>query len=128
MLPKQDASFLTRPADIGEKLLQADGSGIGAGAASSQLHQLTKSLRELQNILENQNLKMLALKNLMSDINAGLPLENILENIYTGFRNFIPYNRIGLSLIEPDGQMVRAIWVKSIAHKLSTLTTCQGGI
>jgi len=113
MLPKQDVPFLVHPTDIGEKLLQADGDAVNTGAASSQLRPLMKSLRELQSTLENQNLKMLALKSLMSDINSGLPLETVLENIYSGFHDFIPYNRIGLSLIESNGQTVRAIWVKS---------------
>lgn len=113
MLSKQAIPFSARPTDIGEKLVPADGNAVGVEAASSQLHELTKSLQELQDALEDQNLKMLALKNLMSDVSAGMPLENVLENIYVGFRRFIPYNRIGLSLIESGGQMVRAIWVKS---------------
>jgi signal transduction histidine kinase len=53
------------------------------------------------------------LEQITAHINAGLLLDDILENIYQEFCDVIPYNRIGLSLIEDDGLTVRARWAKS---------------
>ena len=46
-------------------------------------------------------------------INAGFTLDDILENIYADFREIIPYNRIGLALLEDGGQTVVSRWNKS---------------
>ena len=45
-------------------------------------------------------------------INAGLTLEDILERVYQDFRGVIPYERIGLALVE-EGGWARSTWVKS---------------
>ncbi len=46
-------------------------------------------------------------------INAGFTLDDILENLYEDFRELIPYNRIGLALLDDDGQTVSSRWNKS---------------
>ncbi|MFA6455960.1 MAG: response regulator [Bacteroidota bacterium] len=46
-------------------------------------------------------------------INAGVLLEDICEQVYTAFRTFIPFNRIGVAIIdEYDGSLV-ARWAKT---------------
>jgi signal transduction histidine kinase len=54
---------------------------------------------------------------LTANINAGLTLEDILERVYQDFREVIPYNRIGFSIIE-DGNIVRARWAKTDQKKM----------
>jgi signal transduction histidine kinase len=51
-------------------------------------------------------------------VNAGLVLEDVLDNIYAGLREFIPYQRIGVSVIDSDSK-VRAIWARSDQTKVS---------
>ncbi|MDP1677026.1 MAG: response regulator [Bacteroidota bacterium] len=46
-------------------------------------------------------------------INAGVLLEDICEQVYSAFKSFIPFNRIGLSLIEASEGIVVAHWAKS---------------
>jgi signal transduction histidine kinase len=53
------------------------------------------------------------LDQLAVDIIAGLTLEDILNRLYEGFRLFIPYDRIGFALIEKEGEVLHATWVRS---------------
>ena len=46
-------------------------------------------------------------------INDGVLLEEICEQVYTAFKSFIPFNRIGVSLIDEESGMVVAQWAKS---------------
>ncbi len=48
-----------------------------------------------------------------ASINAGFSLDEVLDRIYENFKGVIPYNRISFSLIEQDGKMVRACWVRT---------------
>lgn len=49
----------------------------------------------------------------IEQINAGLTLEEVLNLVYDSFQSILPYNRIGFSLLEPDGKEVTAIWARS---------------
>jgi hypothetical protein len=69
---------------------------------------VTPSLRESHPEIE-------ALNRLTARINEGLLLDDILERVYVEFREFIPYDRIGLALIEDEGDLVRARWARSEA-------------
>jgi signal transduction histidine kinase len=51
-------------------------------------------------------------------INAGMVLEEVLNHVFDSFHTLIPYDRIGLSLIDPDGETVRAIWARSTATEI----------
>jgi signal transduction histidine kinase len=74
---------------------------------------LGQELNDLAHTLERQDRERQKLDKIIVSINSGLMLEDILENIYRDFREIIPYNRIGLSLIEKDNRRVTAIWSKS---------------
>jgi len=75
--------------------------------------ELGQALQHLAHILETHDREQRWLDQITTQINAGLKLDEILENIYRDFHGLIPYNRIGLSLIEKDGQTVRSEWAKS---------------
>ncbi len=47
---------------------------------------------------------------LLRHINSGLLLDDILNNVYTEFRDLIPYDRLGLSLLEEEGRIARSRW------------------
>ena len=77
------------------------------------LGELGQALHELTQTLERQYRRIQKLDEIAALVNAGLLLDDILENIYNNFRDILPYNRIGLSLLENDGQTVRARWAKT---------------
>jgi len=58
--------------------------------------------------LENEKLNQITMQ-----VNSGLLLEDILEMIYKNFKELVPFNRIGFSLVENEGKTVRAVWAKS---------------
>ncbi len=80
--------------------------GDEIGRIGVAIHELAQSLeiryRELQKIMQ-----------ITARVNAGLFLDEILEGVYRDFKNFIPYDRIGVSLITEDGQSVKARWAKA---------------
>ena len=45
-------------------------------------------------------------------VNQGIRLPDVLEGIYREFKGIIPYNRIGVALLEQDAQVARSCWAK----------------
>jgi signal transduction histidine kinase len=80
---------------------------------------LGQALRELARVLELRYREVQKIEKITANINAGVLLDDILEIVYRDFRELIPYNRIGLSLIENDGQTVRAFWAKTDQPNMS---------
>src|SRR3972149_837463 len=79
------------------------GSGpLGAAVLGAALRELAQALADRAR--EQHSLEQITLR-----MNAGLLLEDILENLYQDFRDIIPYNRIGLALIEDEGKIVRSV-------------------
>ena len=86
---------------------------LAVPVGSDEIGRLGEGLCDLARALESRNREAQKLDQITARINAGLLLDDILENVYHDFRGIIPYNRIGFSLIENDGQVVRARWAKS---------------
>ena len=74
---------------------------------------LRLALEDLARTLDRHHRETQHLDEITARINAGLLLDEILETVYNDFRELIPYNRLGLSLIEEDGKTVRARWSRS---------------
>ena len=74
---------------------------------------LGKALMELGRTLETKFEEINILAKVTEKINAGLLLEDVLNQVYDSFRPIIPYDRIGFSLIEENGKRVRARWTRS---------------
>lgn len=90
-----------------------------ATAPDDEIGQLGQALKELRTSLESRRNQLQKLDDMTRYINAGLLLDDILENIYESFHHIIPYNRIGFSLIDEDGQTVRSHWARtdqSVVH------------
>jgi len=81
--------------------------------SNDAIGQIAGSLRSLALSLQNRQNERLKLDNITAQVDAGLILDDILETVYREFREVIPYNRIGFSLIDDDGQTVRARWARS---------------
>lgn len=80
-----------------EQSLQADDAGIDA--LSRRLRQREAELAKLAAITER--------------INQGVELEEILDFLYGEMRGIIPYNRIGFSVIDPEGRTAVSRWARS---------------
>jgi signal transduction histidine kinase len=78
-----------------------------------EVGQLGKALRSLAQTLEQRYQELAKLNQITARINSGLLLDQILEEIYNDFRPLIPYNRIGLALLEENGRLLRAQWAKT---------------
>jgi signal transduction histidine kinase len=74
---------------------------------------LGSALQELGKVMEKKFEEIDTLSRVTEQINSGLVLEEVLDHVYTSFRSFIPFDRIGFSLLEEDGQVVRARWARS---------------
>lgn len=74
---------------------------------------LGAALRDLARSLEARYREVQQLERITTRINAGLLLDDVLDNVFQDFREVIPYERIGLALLEDDGQLVRARWARS---------------
>ena len=84
-------------------------------APPDELGQLGLALYDLARALERRFKELATLANLTERINAGFVLEEILNHVYETFHSIIPYDRIGFSLLEDGGQVVRAHWARSEA-------------
>jgi diguanylate cyclase (GGDEF)-like protein len=43
-------------------------------------------------------------------INEGVTLHEVLDHIYVSLRSIIPYDRIGVALLDREGSVLRAVW------------------
>lgn len=83
---------------------------------------LGKALADLSAALEakfdevktlNQEIQILS--KITEKINGGLVLDDVLNHVFESFWPLIPYDRIGVSLLEQDGTVVRSRWARSDA-------------
>ena len=83
------------------------------GSRADDLDRLGGSLSQLGVALEQRFTEADALIRLGERINAGLLLEEVLNQIFDAFRSIVPYDRIGCSMLEDDGRIVRSVWARS---------------
>lgn len=96
------------------KTLQRESRDINLSAGfQSDLPDLSQALTGLTAALNARDHRQALLDQLVAHQNAGLTLEESLENVYQAYWEVIPYNRIGVALLEDHGQTVRSVWVKS---------------
>ncbi|MCX7805109.1 MAG: GAF domain-containing sensor histidine kinase [Planctomycetota bacterium] len=102
------------PAWTPESLRPAPDCGAGGDAAArlaAALAAIGRTVREKISLLED-------LSKLTAHINEGRTLDEVLENVYAGFRRHIPYDRIGVALLEDGGERLRSRWVRSEAANI----------
>lgn len=106
---------ISRFIEVAKQLKRGEFDVKVPSAPADELDKLGLALVDLAQSLEYRYRQLQKLTELTSDINAGLLLDSILEKVYQNFQQFIPYNRIGFSLIEQnDGKpRVRAYWAKT---------------
>ena len=82
---------------------------------SDEVAQLGQALLNLSRTFEHRVNEKAKLQEVTANANAGLLLDEILDQLYESFRSLIPYDRIGLALLEDKGQVLRARWGRSDA-------------
>ncbi len=76
---------------------------------------LGEAIHELAQTVERKYREMSELVKITERVNAGLILDEVLEYVYASFHEIIPYDRIGFSLLEENGRILRARWARSEA-------------
>jgi K+-sensing histidine kinase KdpD len=70
-------------------------------------------LIKLARDLHRRYLEIHRLDQITEHINAGLVLDEVLDNVYESFREIIPYDRIGFTIIDEESQTMVARWSRS---------------
>ncbi len=78
-----------------------------------EVARLAEALHGLAGTLESSFEKIRLLGRVTQQVSSGLVLDEVLDQIYEWFRPLIPYDRIGLTLLEEGGRTVRARWERS---------------
>jgi diguanylate cyclase (GGDEF)-like protein len=79
------------------------------------LARLGESLQALACSLETRFEELARLARITERLNESLVLEDVLDEVYESFRTVIPYDRLGLALLEKGDKVVRARWAHSEA-------------
>jgi diguanylate cyclase (GGDEF)-like protein len=83
-----------------------------------EISALGEALRELAADLKSQSEQSATLARITQRINEGLLIDEVLDQIYENFFSLIPYDRIGLALLEEGNAVVRAYWARSEANQM----------
>jgi diguanylate cyclase (GGDEF)-like protein len=94
----------------GEGATEIPGGGIGPASA------IGEALRDLARTLERTFIASEKRSGAARGAVDELVLEEVLDQIYESFRSLIPYDRIGLALLDDRGDTVRAHWERSEAE------------
>lgn len=86
---------------------------VPVGTEQDEVERLGRALIDLAETLEKKFGQINRLAEVTQQINSGLVLEEVLNYVYDSFRSLIPYQRIGFSFIDSDGETLRAHWARS---------------
>ena len=94
---------------------------IPIGTKKDEVAHLGTRLSELGETLEKKFHEFNELCRITQSINTGLLLDEVLNHVYDSFHSLIPYDRIGVSLLEEleeESKAVRARWARSEASDM----------
>lgn len=77
------------------------------------ISQLEETVFELSQFIERKFEEMDRISEITSKVNSGVLLDEVFNHTFDSFRKIIPYNRIGVSLLVNNGELIRSIWAKS---------------
>lgn len=81
--------------------------------ASAQVSELARHLAAWGDAIDSRLERERSISRLIDDINRGLTLDELLDDIFASFESVIPYDRIGCSLVSEDETTVTARWARS---------------
>jgi len=87
-------------------------SAVVVGIAIVGLRQrvIFQRRRQLEREVAERTAELTRLGELAETINRAIRLDDILDHVYDTMHDRVPYDRIGLALLDDDGKMVRAAW------------------
>ena len=86
--------------------------------AEDEIGELGRELRALADALKEQTEQSATLATISQRVNEGLLVDEVLDHVYENFFSLIPYDRIGLALLEEGRAVVRAHWARSEAAEI----------
>lgn len=102
--------------DATNRLIAGDYEITVSDIPDDELGKLSRNLNRLANVLNRRYREFQQINRFTRQINAGLLLNDILDMVFDEFRQFIPYNRMGFSIIEYDNaghRILRAHWART---------------
>lgn len=79
---------------------------------ADDIGQLGTALASLSDTLERRFAELNKLCRLTEKVGSGILLDEMLEHVYEAFRELIPYDRIGLALLDEQG-LLKAHWARA---------------
>jgi len=77
-----------------------------------EVGRLGAAIGGLGQALEEKYAQLSALQSVTEQLDAGVLLEQVCDKVYTAFSDVIPYERLGLALIDDAGEHVTARWAR----------------
>jgi signal transduction histidine kinase len=112
-----DQNRWNHPSEIGQKrLMHSEYGATPSDHASISNFFSREDVHRLTEFLDQQHRTIQQINRVTSKINAGILLTDILDMVYEEFHAFIPYDRIGLSIIEYDengDRVLRSEWARN---------------
>lgn len=78
-----------------------------------EIGSIVQAVRSLSRLLDTRIDELHSILELTHEINKGLLVDDVLTRIYETFRTVIPYDRVGVALLEKNGQILTARWSRS---------------
>ena len=85
---------------------------------ADEVSELGEALRALARTLKEQSEQSTVLAKITQRVSEGLLIDEVLDQVYENFFAVIPYDRIGLALLEENRAVVRAYWARSAATEI----------
>lgn len=93
-----------------------------------EVGRLGEALTHLGRTLEHRCEEVRTLAKVTERINAGLLLDEVMDKVYRSFRTIIPYDRLGLALLEKNEQVLTARWTRSEAREVHLTNGYSGSL
>lgn len=90
---------------------------VATGPGDDAIAELGRSIQNLAQAHQTRLSLLTTLSRVTEKVNSGMTLDEVLGFVYDSFQPLIPYDRIGVALIE-DGGVVRARWARSAASEI----------
>ena len=88
-------------------------SDLPLDSSDEEVAKLGKELLSLSKNLRNKYEEMWQLNKITEKVNQGILLDDVLSYIYDVFYRIIPYNRIGVALLDDQKEWLTAYWLKT---------------
>ncbi|MBI3119704.1 MAG: GAF domain-containing protein, partial [Candidatus Hydrogenedentes bacterium] len=106
---------------LGDRFQKQPSPGSPAGSMQieeplveeGEIGQIVQAVHGLSRFLDSRIAGLFAVLELTHEINKGVLVDEVLAKIFETFRPVIPYNRIGVALLEEDGRVLASRWVRA---------------